>query len=118
MESQDLTKSKKTKKGPIILFIIILFAVLGLPLIGILVVMKAFTSSETVDVGEYQSYLENKYGKDEGFSYTGKYGDGGCPIIDAGFCELVFVSERTNKEFVVRGDKYPQLHFTDQYNMQ
>ena len=65
-------------------------------------------------VSSYQYYLEDKYGKDEDFSYAGKYGKNGCPAFDGGFCERVFVSQKTGKEFEVRYD-VSEKSFEDQY---
>ena len=67
-------------------------------------------------ISEYHEYLEDKYGKDEGFSFTGRNGENGCPVFNAGFCERLFVSKKTGKEFLVRYDAHGSAKFSDEYD--
>ncbi len=66
---------------------------------------------------DYQSYLEEKYGKDENFYYVK---GGGCPWLENGFCTMVFSSEKVGgQEFEVIASKNHKdlsgTHFNDKY---
>ena len=97
-------KSKANKiNGMIIISVIVALSLVGLIVVLLTMLHNRHIGSFMIGpaISEYQNYLENKYGKDEGFSYTGNEGKGGCPIIDAGFCEKTFTSKKTGKEFLV-----------------
>ena len=69
-------------------------------------------------ISDYEAYLNDKYGEDEGFSSTDKFGTNGCPVFNAGFCVRVFTSKKSGKEFDVRYDTpdvYTKTVFSDQY---
>lgn len=64
---------------------------------------------------DYLKYLENKYGKNEGFYYVETNGNN-CAVLNAGFCKRDFSTKALNgKTFEVTYRKSAQSNFIDQY---
>ena len=99
-------KLKKYRK----VIVIFIFFILAICLLN--TIRESFSGPS---ISEYQKYLEDKYGKNENFSYTGRHGTNGCPMFNAGFCEQLFTSEKSNKEFKVIYNKHSTSKFSDQY---
>ena len=105
----------KSKKWLVVIPIIASFFLVGMIGFFVVRVFNGYYGSFMFgpSAWEYQKYLEEKYGKDEGFSYTGKFGENGCSYFDIGSCEKIFYSSKSDKEFVVRYKNNGV--FTDQY---
>lgn len=101
-QNQKQTKHKKIRIALIMLAIVI----------SLVIAKCVHDSFSGPFIFEYQNYLNNKYGKNEKFSYTGKHSENGCPMFNADFCEQLFTSGNSNEEFIVR---YQDGKFTDQY---
>ena len=68
-------------------------------LIICLLVLNGCNSIKSIDVEEYQQYLENKYGKDKDFRMIG---EGSGDWFETGYKEYMFISN-DSKEFSVTG---------------
>ena len=97
----------------VVLFLIILF-----PIMLVNYLVDGFLNGSIASgpaIIDYQRYLENKYGSDEGFYYADS-GDDNCPMFDAGFCIRKFSTKALDgKTFEVKYQKSARSDYTDQY---
>lgn len=111
----SIEKQPKTHKKWVIPIMILTAIFLGI-FIFAFIFYKSITGPAD---SEYIKYLENKYGKDEGFYSTGRSGENGCPLFNAGFCEKEFASAKSSIKFDVRyassGDYIDQYYIAKNY---
>lgn len=108
---QQNAKASSGRKFGIIVAVVVM-------IVGVLFLL--LNTAENVlwgpDIHLYESYLNDKYGEGEKFSYTGRMDDsGGCPYFNVGWCTRMFISEKTGKEFAVKYDKHSNSEFSDKY---
>ena len=87
--------------------------IIGLLFLGTLL-LNGCSLIETIDLEEYQTYLEDRYGKDKGFYMVDK---STCNWFELGSCAYVFSSNELDGEyFTIYGSTYNSEHnFSDDY---
>ena len=87
--------------------------IIGLLFLGTFL-LNGCSSIETIDLEEYQTYLENRYGKDKDFYMVDK---STCNWFELGSCAYIFSSnELGNENFTIYGSTHNGRHnFSDNY---
>ena len=111
-KAEQPVEQKKLNTGSAIL----IFVAVGLVLLVVMIIYLNMGATKGVfkspDSSEYISYLENKYGADEQFSYVR---DAECPMTEAGFCNKTFFSGVTGQEFDVKYSNNGGSKYSDDY---
>lgn len=121
--NKDIANEGKNKmRNILIILLIILVSIFAaIYVLPIIISSAHYKLVGGANIIEYQQYLNEKYGPQEGFYYVR---EGNCNWFSGGFCKLIFSSSASNgREFEVKavrhysngGGEANGYEFTDNY---